>query len=343
MSSIGVVVLCVLFLFTAQVTTAKPASGESKSFSTFHSSSSGRGTAKSVFDDNAQLEYIHMRNPHTNQEAKVYLRGAQVFSWTGDTRQGKNEEHIWQNKQLKPYKTSPYQGGIPIVFPQFADFGPVSFHGFAQVTLFELLWSKSNENGEITISLGMKNKDVKVEDKKLVADPSNIYTDPFEFEYIITLDNDYGLNSTMRVANVADDQDFKFTTAFHNYLQVSDIDNVRVGQLEGLSYADRMNNQKMVLGEMEFPTPYGKPIHEHTDRVYTNTPQHTNITVFNNAKVDANDIQKVISIERYGFNTRLLIMVLVKNEEHQRSETSEMKQNFQNNRPGQVIFFIGKQ
>mmetsp|Transcript_1093 Transcript_1093/g.1774 ORF Transcript_1093/g.1774 Transcript_1093/m.1774 type:complete len:345 (+) Transcript_1093:531-1565(+) len=268
-----------------------------------NASTSGRGTAKMITQNSSKLEFIQLFNPTTGQEASIYMRGAQVFSWTGKNADNVTEEYIWQNTLLPANNTVAYQAGIPVIFPQFADFGPVMFHGFAQVTLFELLWTKSNINGEVTVALGMSNKDVNVLDKALTADPSNIYTDPFQFEYIITLDNQGGLNSTMRVVNVAHDQDLSFTTAFHNYLEVSDINNIRVGQLEGLSYADRMNHQKMVIGETDFDTMYGKPIHEHTDRVYTNTPALTNITVFKSGTIDESNIEKVITIEREGFDT----------------------------------------
>ena len=102
----------------------------------------------------------------------------------------------------------------------------------------------------------------------------------------------------MCVKNVDRHNVFSFTTAFHNYFHVSDISSVYVGQLEGLSYANRMAGEEIVLGENSFSSPYGMAIDRHVDRVYTNTPLNTNITVSK-----AKEVEKIISITREGFDT----------------------------------------
>ena len=56
------------------------------------------------------------------------LQGAQLVSWTP----AGGEECLYVSESSPFEAETPIRGGIPVVFPQFADRGPLAQHGFAR-------------------------------------------------------------------------------------------------------------------------------------------------------------------------------------------------------------------
>ena len=65
--------------------------------------------------------------------AEVYLHGAHIVSWVP----ANNHELLFLSQASKFRSTEPIRGGIPVVFPQFGTFGPLSLHGFARLMPWE--------------------------------------------------------------------------------------------------------------------------------------------------------------------------------------------------------------
>ncbi|KAF5182892.1 Galactose mutarotase-like superfamily protein, partial [Thalictrum thalictroides] len=111
------------------------------------------------------------------------------------------------------------RGGIPICFPQFANFGPlVEQHGFAR----NRLWSidtdpppfSTTSSNKAFVDLILKTSD---EDLK-------IWPHSYEFRLRVTLGPGGDLMLTSRIRNTSTDgKPFTFTFAFHTYFSVSDI------------------------------------------------------------------------------------------------------------------------
>ncbi|KAK3032072.1 hypothetical protein RJ639_036286 [Escallonia herrerae] len=160
-------------------------------------------------------------------ELNVLLHGGQVISWKNERR----EEMLFMTNKavLKPNKA--IRGGIPICFPQFANFGSLEQHGFAR----NKLWSLDNDpsplppaNSQSTVDLILRSTE---EDLKTWAHR-------FELRIRISVSASK-LTLIPRVRNI-DNKSFSFMFALRNYFSVSDVSEVRVEGLETLDYFDNL-------------------------------------------------------------------------------------------------------
>src|ERR1700693_2463020 len=70
----------------------------------------------------------------SGSSADVYLNGAHVTSWIP----AGGKEVLFMGKTATFRAGDPIRGGIPVVFPQFANTGPLPQHGFARKTEWQL-------------------------------------------------------------------------------------------------------------------------------------------------------------------------------------------------------------
>ena len=70
----------------------------------------------------------------SGSSADVYLNGAHVTSWIP----AGGKEVLFMGKTASFAPGDPIRGGIPVVFPQFANTGPLPQHGFARKTEWQL-------------------------------------------------------------------------------------------------------------------------------------------------------------------------------------------------------------
>jgi glucose-6-phosphate 1-epimerase len=71
------------------------------------------------------------------------LQGAQLVSWTPSG----GDECLYVSERSPFEAGRPIRGGIPIVFPQFADRGPLVQHGFARTQAWRFTDASESEEG----------------------------------------------------------------------------------------------------------------------------------------------------------------------------------------------------
>ncbi|XP_078443588.1 galactose mutarotase-like superfamily protein [Wolffia australiana] len=200
--------------------------------------------------------------------AEVYLYGAHVTSWKND----RGDELLFMSSKAIFKPPNAIRGGIPICFPQFGGHGALEKHGFARNRVWAV---ESNPPPLPTISANRAFVD-------LILKPSDedykIWPHYFEFRLRVSLGPAGDLMLTSRIRNTGTDgKPFSFTFAYHTYLSVSDISEVRVEGLETLDYLDN-------LLERERFTEQGDSItfESEVDKVYLSTP--TKIAVLDHEK-----------------------------------------------------------
>lgn len=206
------------------------------------------------FDETNGLVRVHVSVPTAT--ATIYLQGAHLSQW-----QPKGEaECVYFSRKSELTPGRPLRGGIPIVFPWFAmdkktdriDGHPGPMHGFARVQNWKLTSVKCEEDAAVVeFELGSTSMS------------RRMGFDQFMLTAVFRIGRK--LNLSLRVTNVGHET-LTFEEAFHTYLKIADIHEVRVKGLEPTGFIDKMDN-------FRFKGPEEKPIvfTKATDRVYENT------------------------------------------------------------------------
>ncbi len=162
----------------------------------------------------------------SGHRGEVYLHGAHVTRWT--TPQG--QELLFLSSQAK-FDGSAIRGGIPIIFPQFGP-GEMRSHGFARLSQWQVTSAGISAQGvELTMTLGS------------TPELRSQWRDN-RFTAVLKVVLGPTLTTELQVEN-NQTRPFSFTTAFHTYYQVSDIANVSVAGLQGISYRDRLTGKEL--------------------------------------------------------------------------------------------------
>ncbi|KAK7850010.1 putative glucose-6-phosphate 1-epimerase [Quercus suber] len=160
---------------------------------------------------------------------------------------------------FKPPKAM--RGGIPICFPQFGNCGLLEQHGFAR----NKIWTvddnppplhPNDSHGKSFIDLLLKPSK---EDQKG-------WPHSFEFRLRVSLTTDGDLILISRVRNI-NGKPFSFSFAYHTYLSVSDISEVRIEGLETLDYLDNLCQRERFTEQGDAIT-----FESEMDRVYLSSP-----------------------------------------------------------------------
>ncbi|KAK6260598.1 Aldose 1-/Glucose-6-phosphate 1-epimerase - like 2 [Theobroma cacao] len=202
------------------------------------------------------IDKVVLRNPR-GASASVSLHGGQVTSW----RNEQGEELLFTSSKaiFKPPKA--VRGGIPICFPQFGNCGSLEQHGFARNKIWTIdenppPLSPNDSHGKSFIDLLLKPSE---EDLKC-------WPYSFEFRLRVSLAADGSLTQISRVRNV-NGKPFSFSFAYHTYLLVSDISEVRIEGLETLDYLDNICQKERFTEQGDAIT-----FESEVDRVYLSTP-----------------------------------------------------------------------
>lgn len=157
--------------------------------------------------------------------ADITHHGGQVLSWVGG-----GKERLFVSPRAAFKAGQPIRGGIPVIFPQFADGGTGLRHGFARLMDWEPL-----PRGETRIAGPAEARFA------LVANEYTLQTWPhlFRAELIVNLTPDQ-LSVALRIENL-DRRDFAFTAALHTYLRVSNVGTVSLSGLGNHPYIDSAN------------------------------------------------------------------------------------------------------
>ncbi|MBI5259601.1 MAG: D-hexose-6-phosphate mutarotase [Burkholderiales bacterium] len=154
-------------------------------------------------------------------EATVLLQGGQVVSWipAGDT------ERLYLSPTAVAGEGRAVRGGIPVVFPQFAQRGPLPQHGLVRTRCWQ--WAEGIERGGHVIGV-----------LKLVDDDATRAIWPHRFEAELSLSlSGLRLDVELAITNTGETS-FDFMAALHTYLRCDDLRRARLSGLYGARYLD---------------------------------------------------------------------------------------------------------
>ncbi len=143
--------------------------------------------------------------------------GGHVLGWTP----AGGEERLWLSRATGCGPGTAVRGGVPVVWPQFAERGDGPRHGVVRDRAWQVVRAGAAADGAAEVRL------------RLVADAS---TTPFPHPFTLTLDvRAEAATLGLRLEAVNDGAaPFSFTAALHTYLRVSSAAAARVAGLEGL-------------------------------------------------------------------------------------------------------------
>lgn len=202
------------------------------------------------------IDQIVLRNPQ-GASARVSLHGGQVSSWRSD----RGEELLFtSNKAIfKPPKA--IRGGIPICFPQFGNCGSLEQHGFARNKIWTIDENPPPLHPNDSLGKSFVDLVLKPSEEDLKCWPHS-----FEFRLRVSLAADGKLTLISRIRNI-NGKPFSFSFAYHTYLSVSDISEVRIEGLETLDYLDNLCQRERFTEQGDAIT-----FETEVDRVYLSSP-----------------------------------------------------------------------
>lgn len=219
------------------------------------------------------LERVVIGHAATGASAEVYLLGAHLTSFI-PKRGGADLLFVSQKAEFAEGKA--IRGGVPIIFPQFSDMGPLTKHGFARTALWEVA---SAADSEVTLVLRSSEATRK------------LWPHDFEALFRIALvphGEEAALETEFTVKNTGSSA-FAFTVALHTYFAVKDIHVTRVEGLhregEDLYYLDNTQGRKKIKEESRDVGFTGE-----TDRIYLHTADELRL----------NDTERAIVIKKSG-------------------------------------------
>lgn len=164
-----------------------------------------------------QLPAIRIAAPDGAQ-AIVTLYGAHLVSWTG----ADGNEGMFLSTQSAMDGSKAIRGGVPVIFPQFAERGAGMRHGFARVSTWELAGS-GLDGGTAWAEFALA--------PRMLAEPVR-QAWPHDFALLLRVAvcaNELAMTLTVRNEG---SMPFPFSAALHTYYLVPDVCAVRI---EGIS------------------------------------------------------------------------------------------------------------
>ena len=178
--------------------------------------------------------------------ARMHAHGAHVLSW----QPAGAGECLYLSPLSEFGSSAAIRGGIPIIFPQFANEGPLPKHGFAR----NRRWQQCKIN-EAACTY------------ELSSDATTRAIWPRDFTARVeVLLADASLSVSLSVTNTGTEA-FDFTAALHTYLAVEDIGKTTLRGLQGIQYRDSTRDGMLVNETSPITTVNGE-----VDRIYLSAP-----------------------------------------------------------------------
>ena len=157
-------------------------------------------------------------------ELTVLLHGGQIVSWipAGD------QERLYLSPDAVAGPGRAVRGGIPVIFPQFSQRGPLPRHGFARERAWT--WMEGAQRGDVVIGVLRLTDD---------AATRAIWPHAFEAELSFSFSG-LQLDVELAITNTGDTP-FDFSAALHTYLLLDDVRRARLGGLYGVRYVDQIS------------------------------------------------------------------------------------------------------
>ena len=156
-------------------------------------------------------------------QATVLLHGGQLVSWipAGD------QERLYLSPQARFAEGQAVRGGIPVIFPQFEQHGPLPRHGLARTRPWQ--WVEGAVRGGAAIGV-----------LRLTDDDTTraVWPQRFEAELSFCFAG-LQLEVELAVTNTGETP-FDFTAALHSYLLIDDLKHARLAGLYGVRYLDKL-------------------------------------------------------------------------------------------------------
>ena len=146
--------------------------------------------------------------------AIVTLQGAQVVSWIP----AGGREQLFVSERSAFVAGRPIRGGVPVVFPQFSNRGPLPHHGFARTRVWRV--ASCRESSAVLVL-------------EHSEETRRLWPHAFAVELTVSIGGP-ALDLQLLVRNTGDDA-FTFTAALHTYLFVSDATKVGFEGLPGVT------------------------------------------------------------------------------------------------------------
>ncbi|MET3108886.1 glucose-6-phosphate 1-epimerase [Oxalobacteraceae bacterium GrIS 1.18] len=183
---------------------------------------------------------------------QIAHQGAQVISWVPANQ----TEQLFLSKTSSLDSGKAIRGGVPVIFPQFSELGPLSKHGFARNQIWQ---TRSTGQGNCAV-FELRDTDA----------TRALWPYPFLAELTVTLSG-AALEIELAIHNTGS-RDFEFTSALHSYFRVEQIRDTRISGLKGTHYQDSVTGERECLELADALT-----IDEQVDRIYRNAPSQLEI------------------------------------------------------------------
>lgn len=128
-----------------------------------------------------------------------------------------------------------WRGGQPVIFPQFADRGPLKKHGFAR----DIDWSIVAEE-----RVSSRHRVILAKD----FNPENVSDWPYEARLILDVEYMSGhIRQSLEIMNVGRGS-FQWSGGLHPYFSVDSLLKARLKGLDGVNYSDRYLPDEALVG-----------------------------------------------------------------------------------------------
>ncbi len=204
-----------------------------------------------------QLPALQLRAPD-GAEATITLYGAHLVSWKAvTTAGGPAQERLFMSSLSALDGQKAIRGGVPVIFPQFAERGTGMRHGFARVSTWRVL-DQGEADGAAFAVLGLGASDL----------PQQVAAAwPYAFELLLRVAvRGAQLDMSLDVRNTGT-QTFPFAAALHTYHLVEDVEAVRIDgvQADTLAITDKLDQVfERIGGAITFDTGADKVTLEQT-------------------------------------------------------------------------------
>jgi len=200
---------------------------------------------------------------------QVADHGAHLLSWT--TAEG--DQALYLSGRSGYGGDLAIRGGVPIIFPQFAERGAGRRHGFARTAGWRLAFA-GVERGRAVVRHVLTYADL----------PGNAWPHRFELRYEVAAHGNR-LHTTLSVANPSP-LAWSFHAALHSYWRVADIASVGVTGLCDVAYIDQVAEGGEAMQRDEILRIDGE-----VDRIYRNLP----------GDIGLDDGERTFAFEHRGF------------------------------------------
>lgn len=191
------------------------------------------------------LDAMELHSPD-GATALVTLHGGHVVSWIPASSV---QEQFYLSPTSAFADGKAIRGGVPVIFPQFSDRGPLVRHGFARTRAWKLIDSGVDSQAAFAR--------LRLTDD---GETRALWPHAFELELMVRVGGN-GLIMELSCHNTGDSP-FGFSCALHTYLRVRDVAQARVLGLAGRPYWNAVDRTSSTQRELELA------VQGELDRVY---------------------------------------------------------------------------